>query len=83
MGGKARRLDIKMSDPDKWPFATLHSTGSAALNVLMREKAILKGWTLSQNGLIDQNGRLIPAFSEEEIFAKLDMKYLTPEQRNM
>jgi DNA polymerase/3'-5' exonuclease PolX len=59
----------------------LHSTGPASLNIYMRKCALRRGWSLSQYGLKDSQGNLI-AQKEKDIFEKLKLPYLTPEQRN-
>jgi DNA polymerase (family 10) len=46
----------------------------------MRHLAKEKGMMLNQKGLY-KNGVLIPAKNEREIFRKLGMEYLPPEER--
>lgn len=81
--GTARRMDIRVIAKESWPFALLYFTGSATLNVQMRIRAIEKGWTLSEYGLIDAEGVSIHATSEEDIFRLLDMTPLTPIEREI
>lgn len=60
----------------------LYFTGSAALSVKMRLKAIEMGMTLSEYGLENKvTGEKVTARSEEEIFRALGMEYLEPWQR--
>jgi DNA polymerase (family 10) len=60
----------------------LFSTGPYDLNIMMRAKAKGKGLTLSQYGLFNGDGsQLDHGETEEEIFALLDIPYLTPQQR--
>eukprot|EP00435_Cladocopium_sp_Y103_P063601 s176_g25.t1 len=60
----------------------LYFTGSAALSVKMRLKAIEMGLTLSEYGLENKvTGEKVTARSEEEIFRALGMEYLEPWQR--
>jgi DNA polymerase/3'-5' exonuclease PolX len=81
--GIARRIDISMINEDSWPYALLHATGSSGLNIMMRDKAIHKGWMLNEYGLYDNEKNLIKCESEEEIFKKLGMAYISPEDRNV
>ncbi len=81
--GKARQMDIRIFHPEEWPFGLTYNTGSTALNIQMRDEAIARGWTLSEYSLLDQNEQPIPLHSEAEIFAKLGIRYLTPEERSI
>ena len=75
------RLDILIVEPENWPFALLHFTGSGRFNVLMRDRARSFGWKLSEYSLIDDKGLRTPAENEEDIFASLGVRYLEPIQR--
>ena len=76
-----RRVDILMVEPENWPFALLHFTGSGRFNVLMRDRARSFGWKLSEYNLIDENGKKVPADNEKDIFSALRVKYIEPVQR--
>lgn len=78
-----RRIDIMIVKPESWAYATLYFTGSKELNILMRNKAIELGYTLNEYGLYDENGKLIPAKTEKDIFTSLNMKYLQPTERDI
>jgi DNA polymerase/3'-5' exonuclease PolX len=80
------RLDIKFIPYGTLPTALLHFTGPQALNVYMREQAKKRSWKLSEKGLfeVDEMDHIVSRIkvnSEKDVFAKLGMKYLTPEQR--
>lgn len=75
------RIDILMVEPENWPFALLHFTGSGKFNVLMRNRAKSFGWKLSEYYLLDENDDKIPANDEEDIFEALGVKYLKPIER--
>ncbi len=79
--GTARRIDVKAIPPCSWYYAILHYTGSAEHNVKLRQRAIAKGWKLSEYGLTARTGGIIPANSEKEIFDLLGMEYVPPEKR--
>lgn len=80
-----RRIDIRLIAYDSLPAALLYYTGPYELNTYMREEAIKRSMKLNEYGLYriksDGSERLIETESEEEIFEKLGMDYLTPEQR--
>jgi len=78
----ARHLDIRYIDYDNYYPALLHSTGGAQFNKNMRTEAIKKGYKLSEFGLFDRKtNKRIPINSEEEIFKKLDLPYVKPDNR--
>ncbi|CAJ1378951.1 unnamed protein product [Effrenium voratum] len=77
-----RRLDIRCVPYDQYHFGMLYFTGSAALSVKMRLKAIEMGLTLSEYGLENKlTGEKVLANSEEDIFRALGMPYLAPTER--
>lgn len=76
-----RRIDIRLVDVDKWPIFLLHSTGSEEFNVKMRSRAIFLGLKLNEYELTKQNGKAIPIRSEKDVFDKLGVKYIPPEER--
>lgn len=89
-----RRIDIIAIPYNELPFALLYFTGSAYLNRSMRLKARKMGMSLSQHGLKDGclwnskqikicEGEFVQGLtSEADIFDKLDIPYLEPEERN-
>jgi len=81
-GSLHRRLDIRCVPYDQYHFGTLYFTGSAALSVKMRLKAIDLGLTLSEYGLENKTtGEKVAAKSEADIFRALGMPYLEPTER--
>jgi DNA polymerase/3'-5' exonuclease PolX len=79
--GKRRRIDFELIEPNEWPFATLYFTGSKNFNVHMRGIAKEKGYTLNHKGLFTDD-LSIGVNDEKEIFDFLDMKYVTPMERD-
>ena len=77
------RIDILIVEPENWPFALLHFTGSGKFNVLMRDRAKSFGLKLSEYSLasLDNNETKIPANDEEDIFKHLRVKYIEPYER--
>ena len=79
-----RRLDIKVYEKSFFPFAILYFTGSAYFNRSLRLFAKKKGYHLSDKELSDRfTGDKIQCNSEEDIFKALDLKYQTPEERDI
>ena len=80
-----RRIDFKFFPYQSLPNAMLHSTGPFELNQIMRNEAKKRGMKLNEYGIYkkEDNGMetLIPVKSEKDIFKILDMRYLTPEER--
>ena len=79
-----RRLDIKVYEKSFFPFAILYFTGSAYFNRSLRLFAKKKGYHLSDKELSNRfTGVKIICNSEEDIFKALDLKYQTPEERDI
>ena len=79
-----RRLDIKVYEKSFYPFAILYFTGSAYFNRSLRLFAKKKGYHLSDKELSNRfTGVRISCNSEEDIFKALDLKYQTPEERDI
>ncbi|BCS83267.1 DNA polymerase family X [Cotonvirus japonicus] len=80
-----RRIDIRFVPYESLPSAMLYFTGPYELNTEMRTAAIKRDMILNEYGLykIDENDVKTPVKikSESDIFKKLGMKYLTPEER--
>jgi DNA polymerase (family 10) len=83
--------DLRVVSDKEYPYALHHFTGSKEHNVAMRQRAISQGKKLSEWGLFeigrgkkakaDEEGKLIPCRSEEELFAALGLSYIPPELR--
>ena len=79
-----RRIDIKVYEKSFFPFALLYFTGSAYFNRSLRLFAKKKGYHLSDKELSNRfTGVKISCNSEEDIFKALDLKYQTPEERDI
>lgn len=83
-----RRIDIMYFPYDSYYPALLHLTGSGEFNRKMREVAKVLGYMLNQYGLYkveedDDKKRYIKikVKSEKDIFDKLNMEYLEPDER--
>ena len=79
-----RRIDIIILDYVNYYYALLYFTGSAWLNKEMRKVAISKNFTLNEYSLTDNfTHEQYIVHSEKEIFDKLEIVYLTPEERDI
>jgi len=83
--GDGRRIDIILCEKKHYYFTLLYFTGSYQYNIIMRKKALQMGLSLSEYGLIDiKTNKFIDTSdinSEEDIFKKLEMEYVKPENR--
>lgn len=85
-----RRIDIKVYPISQYAFAVLYFTGSDNFNRSMRLYARRKGWSLSDQSLTPsiflgkehvQSGETVECNSEEEIFRKLGIPFVPPNER--
>lgn len=79
-----RRIDIRYVPTESYYSALLYFTGSGNFNKKMRELAISLGYKLNEYGLFkieDDKQIRVKVKSEKEIFYKLGMEYLDPEDR--
>ncbi|MGF1452008.1 MAG: DNA polymerase/3'-5' exonuclease PolX [Opitutales bacterium] len=88
------QADLRVVPEDRFAFALHHFTGSKDHNVRMRQRALERGWSLSEWGLFDaervadasasalrQREPIVRASSEAELFAALDLPLIPPELR--
>lgn len=76
-----RRIDIRFMPYESYYTAILYFTGSKDLNTKMRYVALTMDYSLNEYGLYDEKQKLIPTFSEKEIFEHLGMEYISPDKR--
>ena len=87
-GGKASVLmrggfqaDLRIVKPDQRGAAMQYFTGSKAHNIVLRDKALERGWKLNEYGLFDPDDQPIAGANEEDIYKALGMAYVAPELR--
>ncbi len=81
---KARRIDIRVIDYISYYAGVIYFTGSQHFNIEVRNKAIEKGMSLSEYGLVKtDNNEKIFLKSEAHLFELLDIPYKTPQERNI
>ena len=77
------QIDLRVVDINQYGAALLYFTGSKQHNIELRKLALKKGWTLNEYALSDlKNKGIIASKTEEEIYDKLGLKFIPPEERN-
>ena len=76
------QVEFYEATSDNWGSQILMWTGSAFNNVRMRRKCKKRGWTMSQYGIKNKEGKnLTLGMSEEEIYKFLGIEYACPDRR--
>ena len=76
------QVDVRLLPPESFGAAMQYFTGSKAHNVALRQRALKMGYTLSEYSLAElDGGKPVAGKSEEEIYAKLNLKFIPPELR--
>jgi DNA polymerase (family 10) len=77
-----RQLDLMVCPPAAWGTHMVHFTGSRDHNVVLRQRALARGLSLSEKGFkVVESGELQPEASEEAVYARLDLPWIPPELR--
>ena len=76
------QIDLRVVKANEFGSALMYFTGSKRHNIKLRKIALKLGYTLNEYGLysIDKK-KLIASKTEKEIYKKLKLKYLKPEER--
>jgi DNA polymerase (family 10) len=81
------QADLRVVKDTEFPFALNYFTGSKEHNIIMRQRALARGWTLNEYRLGPlENPKTppqpVPAIREEaELYRALDLDYVEPELR--
>lgn len=87
------QADLRIVPADQFVFALHHFTGSKDHNVQMRQRALARGLSLSEWGLVPAEGEgtakekaenkalRTPAETEEDLFKALGLRYIPPALR--
>lgn len=88
------QADLRVVPDDRFVFALHHFTGSKDHNVKMRQRALSRGYSLSEWGLFDKDAEVVegqsaqervPAIdgiqSEADLFKALGLNFILPEMR--
>jgi DNA polymerase (family 10) len=77
------QVDVRLLPSESYGAALQYFTGSKAHNVILRQRALKMGYTLSEWALarLDDESVVVAAATEEEIYAALGMDWIPPEMR--
>lgn len=79
------QCDLRIVPEESFGAALMYFTGSKEHNVLLREFALKKGWTLNEYGLFKASDkaqkRPIASRTEEKIYETLGIQFIPPELR--
>jgi DNA polymerase (family X) len=76
------QVDVRLLPTASYGAALQYFTGSKMHNVSLRQRALKRGYTLSEYALARlDNGAVVASASEEEIYAALDLDWIPPELR--
>jgi len=79
---KTRRIDIRLIPVESYWTAIMYFTGSAQFNEDIRKMAKARGYKLNEYELVNvKTGNKELILSEQDIFDKLDIKYVEPRDR--
>ncbi|TMB56300.1 MAG: DNA polymerase/3'-5' exonuclease PolX [Chloroflexi bacterium] len=77
-----RQVDLMVCPPAAWGTHLVHFTGSRDHNVVLRQRALARGLSLSEKGFkVVESGELQPEASEEVVYERLDLPWIPPELR--
>jgi DNA polymerase (family 10) len=74
------QVDVRTVEPDQLGSALLYFTGSKAHNIALRQRALDRGWLLSEYGLFEED-RVVASKTEEDIYRLLEMSPVSPPLR--
>lgn len=81
------QVDLRIVPPGSFGAAMVYFTGSKAHNIRLRQRAIERGWTLNEYALAvqrtdaDDEVEIVAQATEEEVYAALELPFITPELR--
>lgn len=76
------QVDLRVVPPASFGAALVYFTGSKAHNIRLRQRALERGLTLNEYALARQSdGEVVAARTEAEVYAALDLPWITPELR--
>ncbi len=74
------RTDIRFVRSDQWGSALLYFTGDKQHNIVLRKRAMERGWKLNEYGLF-AGTKVIASHEEKDIYRALGMLYVEPMER--
>ena len=76
-----QEVDVKLSPPREWGSLLQHYTGSKLHNILLRNLALDKGFSLSEHGIKDHKDKIHTFGTEESFYKFLGLDFIPPELR--
>jgi len=74
------QVDVRTVTPAQLGSALLYFTGSKAHNIQLRQRALDRGWLLSEYGLFDDD-RVVASGTEAGIYEALELDFIPPTLR--
>ncbi len=78
--GQDLQVDLRVVPKESFGAAMLYFSGPKQHNIDLRERAIKKGWKLSEYGLFEDD-RTLAGKTEEQVYKKLGLPLIPPEIR--
>jgi DNA polymerase (family 10) len=76
------KVDLRIGTEDAFGNLIQHFTGAAAHNVQLRERALARGLSVSENGVAVVDGKGVHKFADEAgVYELLGLPYIEPELR--
>ncbi len=76
------QVDLRVVRPEAFGAALIYFTGSRDHNIRLRQRAMARGWKLSEYTLEDaETGEVVAAATEQDVYAALGLAWIAPEQR--
>jgi DNA polymerase (family 10) len=76
------KVDLRIGTERTFGNLLQHFTGSAAHNVQLRERALARGFSVSENGVAKVEGKKVHRFADEAgVYELLGLPYIEPELR--
>ena len=78
------QADLRVIKNPEYPFALNYFTGSKEHNIIMRQRALARGWTLNEYRLApleSAKSNPPPIHDERDLYRALDLDYVEPELR--
>jgi DNA polymerase (family 10) len=79
---RGTQVDLRVVAANELGAARLYFTGSKGHNIKLRQRALLRGWTLNEYALSEiDGGRVVASATEEEIYEALGLSWIPPTLR--
>src|SRR6476619_4728784 len=76
------KVDLRIGTEEEFGDLLQHFTGSAEHNVELRERALQRGYSVSEHGVAEVEGKKVHQFAEEAgVYELLGLPYIEPELR--